>query len=177
MRGGRLKHGELDDETVNVGSREKELRRTHTFTLRQPCVISARHYVAFQCIISAGKMPDMQNQILLGHTPSLCVSLPTTSSLFSPFAVDSARLFSSPFLFSSPSVFGISFLRSVAARSSFRVALSLLLLLVTVRPCYLWKPIALRGTASRRAWNIFPSFARGPPGRLQRVGQMRTSFR
>lgn len=47
-----------------VGSHGKEPRRAHTFALRQPCVISARRHVAFQCIISAGKMPpDMQNQI------------------------------------------------------------------------------------------------------------------
>lgn len=32
------------------------------FVVRQPCVISPELHVAFQCIISAGKKPDMQNQ-------------------------------------------------------------------------------------------------------------------
>lgn len=58
----------LLDDTGSVGSHEKKRRGkgSHTFASRQPCVISARCHVAFQCIISAGKMSDMQNQISLG---------------------------------------------------------------------------------------------------------------
>jgi len=71
MNAGWLKHGEpgTTRRWMSVVG-EKERRGAHTFAPRQPCVISARHHVAFQCIISAGKMPDMQNQILLGRTPS-----------------------------------------------------------------------------------------------------------
>lgn len=47
----------------------------YIFAPRQPCVISARRHVAFQCIISAGKMPpDMQNQISVRVALSLRLS-------------------------------------------------------------------------------------------------------
>lgn len=104
---------------MNVGSREKERRGAHTFALRQPCVISARHHVAFQCIISAGKMPDMQNQILLRSGTLLRLVRvsppPTSSSPFSPFAANPAVSLHLPFppsvflsFSSSPSVFLVS---------------------------------------------------------------------
>lgn len=59
-----------------------------TFAARQPCVISARHHVAFQCIISAGKKPDMQNQPRL-LVPSLLLRffLSSFSHLFSFFVI------------------------------------------------------------------------------------------
>lgn len=97
------------------------------------CVISARLHVAFQCIISAGKIPpDMQNQISVRVILSLRFShfRVVRLSLFSlhPFPPRSlfGRLVSPsppppPLLLLSPpaSVFGILFPRSVVADPTF----------------------------------------------------------
>lgn len=108
------------DDTESVGSHEKKRRgkRLHTFASRQPCVISARCHVAFQCIISTGKMSDMQNQISLEPLfRCTCISPSSFSSLFLNVVISvSLSLSLSPLL---PSVFSILFVRSVAADPAF----------------------------------------------------------
>lgn len=142
----------------------------HTFAPRQPCVISARRHVAFQCIISAGKMPpDMQNQISaraalsprLSHFHRLSLSLlpspfPATATVRpSRFAVSSASYssLSSRFCFWYP-------LPSIGSREpGFRVVSLPLLLRRRSRSSYLLKAVlsALRQDGARDTFLSFCS--------------------
>lgn len=146
--------------TGSAGSHEEKHEGSHIFAPRQSCVILARRHVAFQCIISTGKMPDMQNQI-----PGSGCPLRVCAVLSLPFSAgESSRLvfFVCPLslsLFSPLSVFDPS--PSIGSRGA-RLSCHLVavVLAATMVSVYLWKQAASRHsrTVRRCIEHFFPSF-------------------